>query len=155
MIAPLMEIGEFLRRVKVQLRFGKLSRAPLRLLRFELCGDVVECEWVARPADQWDAILKPGVGERHASEQALLDAVAVRNLLFSTLPGVKTSVFRVYRQFKGEPPQLIIAGTASRGDQAPPGVRSLVMRAKLAGFRFGMHDGVLAALRSGEQATNY
>jgi hypothetical protein len=155
MMNPLYEIGEFVRRLQVYLRFGRLSRAPLRLLRFELRGDVVECDWVARSEDRWDADLPPSVGERNASVQALEDAVAVRDLLFSILPGVSSSAFRVYRQPADESPELIIAGTVSREEQAPLNIPSLAMRAKLIGFRFGIHDGVLAALRPDEQETNF
>src|ERR1700716_456367 len=80
----LWEIADFVRNLHRRLRFGELSRAPLKLLRLELRGDEAECEWVARPADPWDSFLPPSVGERHASLQALEDSLAVRNLLFST-----------------------------------------------------------------------
>jgi len=64
--------------------------APLRLLRLELYGETVECDWVARPADPWDMDLAPSVSERHASAQALDDAIAIRELLFRLLPDVWT-----------------------------------------------------------------
>ena len=41
-------IGEFLRGLRVQMRFGELTRAPLRMLRFQLVEDFVECDWLAR-----------------------------------------------------------------------------------------------------------
>jgi hypothetical protein len=155
MMNPLYEFGEFVRRLRAQLRFGRLSRAPLQLLRLELRGEVVECDWVARSEDAWDADAPRSVGERNASVQALEDAMAVRNLLFSILPGISSSVFRVYRQAANEPLELIIAGTVSREEQAPLKIASQAMRAKLIGFRFGMHDGVLAAFRPEEQETNF
>jgi hypothetical protein len=146
MTRQICEIGDFVRRMRVQVRFGTLSRAPLRLLRLELREGVVECDWLARAPDEWDVNLPASVGERNASLQALEDAVAVRNLLFSTMPGLASGVFRVYRQTGGEPPTLIITGMANREEPVPTGVRSLAMRAKLAGFRFWLADGVLKGL---------
>jgi hypothetical protein len=137
------EAADFVRNVHRQLRFGELSRSPLKLLRLELRAAIAECEWVARPADPWDSYLPPGVGERNASLQALEDSLAVRNLLFSSMPGVASAVFRVYRQVEPEHSELIITGTVTREDQAAANVCSLAMRAKLCGLRFWLADGVL------------
>ncbi len=151
MIRQMCEIGDFVRRMRVQLRFGTLSRAPLRLLRLELRENLVECDWLARAADRWDADLPVRIGERNASLQALEDAVAVRDLLFSTMPGLSSGVFRIYREVEGGPPRLIMTGAADREERVPTGVRSLAMRAKLAGFRFRLADGVLKAFQLEEQ----
>ena len=78
----LWEAADFIRNVHRRLRFGDLSRAPLKLLRLEVRGEEAECEWMARPADPWDADLQPGVGEQHASSQALEDGLAIRKLIF-------------------------------------------------------------------------
>jgi hypothetical protein len=51
----LWEVADFVRTVRREMRFGELSRAPLRLLRLELREDAMECDWVARPPDVWDA----------------------------------------------------------------------------------------------------
>jgi hypothetical protein len=146
----LWEAADFVRNLQRRLRFGELSRAPLKLLRLELRGDEVECEWVARPADPWDADLPPSVGERHASLQALRDSLAVRNLLFSAMPGVSKAVFRVYRQVGTEQAELIITGTVTREDEAAANVCSLAMRAQLCGLRFWLADGVLGRFQSGQ-----
>jgi hypothetical protein len=148
-------LGFLIRTWGVQLRFGHLSRAPLKLLRLELRGDAAECEWVARPADIWDADLPLPTGDRHASEQALQDAIALRGLLFGALPGVKTAEFRVYRESAGTGRELIIEGTVAREQSAAPSIRSLAMRAKLCGLRFWLEDGILEALRSEERAMNF
>jgi hypothetical protein len=148
MMARLCELGNFVRGFRMRARFGELSRAPLCLLRFQLCGDAGECDWLARPPDAWDAGLPPNVGERNASQQALKDAIAVRDLLFTALPDLSTAVFRVYRRSAGDEPELIIAGSVSREERAPVTIRSLAMRAKLLGFRFWMDDGILETLQA-------
>jgi hypothetical protein len=148
----LWQAAEFVRKLQTRMRFGKLSRASIRLLRLELRGDLAECEWMARPPDPWDAGLLPGIGERNASLQALEDSIAVRNLLFSAIPGVSTAVFRVYRQADDEDAELIITGTLNRQEKVADHLPSLAMRAKLCGFRFWLDDGVLGALQGEECA---
>ena len=140
----LWEMADFVRMMRRQLRFGDLSRAPLRLLRLELRADEVECEWMARPADLWDADLPRSVRERRVAEEALNDAIAVRKLLFSSLPGVDTAVIRVYRE--GPTTELIIAGIVKRGEPPLIGIRSLAMRVKLCGLQFRLDDGRLVPL---------
>ena len=146
----LWEAADFLKRVRRQLRFGELSRAPLRLLRLEVKGEVAECEWIARPPDPWDADLPLRTGRQHASLQALKDCLAVRSLLFSAMPEVSRAVFRVYRQAESEQAELIITGTVTREDVPALNVCSLAMRAQLCGLRFWLADGVLGRFQSEE-----
>jgi hypothetical protein len=149
---PIWETADFVRKLRARMRFGELSRAPLKLLRLELRGDLAACEWMARPPDPWDSDLPSGVGERHASWQALQDSLAVRGLLFSAMPDVSVAVFRVYRQAGGGDLELIISGTVSRREQVAHNIRSLAMRAKLCGFRFRLEGGVLGTLEPQEYA---
>ena len=93
----LWDITEFLRKLRKQMHFGDLSRAPLQLLRFEVCGSEAACEWTARPPDPWDADLPSGVRNHNEAFQALRDAIQVRELLLRTLPEVNSVLFRVYR----------------------------------------------------------
>jgi hypothetical protein len=140
----LWELADFVRDVRREMRFGELSRAPLQLLSLEWRGASAKCEWLARPADVWDAALSSSTRDRNVTEQALKDAVAVRDLLFSALPDLATANLRVYRD--GEPPELIIAGTVMRDSRASNGIRSLAMRVKLCGLQFHMQDGKLEPL---------
>src|SRR6202049_2780553 len=136
LVAQLSEIGYFIRALRIQMRFGDLSRAPLRLLRFELRGGVAECDWVSRPADEWDRDIPRHVSGANASTQALQDAIAVRDLVFRALPGVGTALLRVFRESMAGELELIITGTVSREIQASRHVASLAMRAKLLGLQF-------------------
>src|SRR5437660_284722 len=148
---PLWEVADFVRGLRREMRFGELSRAPLRLLHLELSGESLACDWIARPADVWDQELAPHVRERNVSEQALRDAIRMRDLVFEALPQVESAVLRAFRSSAArEPPELILTGTADR--KTPPILRvsSLVMRAKLYGFQFELEDGILQMLRGKE-----
>ena len=143
------------RAINREMRFGELSRAPLRLLRLEWRGNVAGCDWMARPADEWDRDLPRQVSNANVSEQALRDAIAMRDLLFNALPGVDTASLRVFRPSPGEAHDLIIMGTVTRGEQVPQNVPSTAMRAKLLGFQFWMEDGILEALQSEKCAMSF
>ena len=151
----LWEIADFGRAMRRQIRFGELSRAPLRLLRLEWIGDVVECDWMARPADDWDRDLPGQVSDANVSEQALRDAISMRELLFDALPGVDTASLRVFRPSADGARDLIITGTVTRGEAVPRNVPSTAMRAKLLGFQFWFQDGFLEAMPSEECAVSF
>lgn len=150
MLRHLCELGDFARRVRVQARFGELSRARLSLLRVEWCAEYAECDWLARPADPWDRDLPTIVGKRNASMQALHDAIKIRSLLFRVLPDLQTAELRAYRYSPEESLELVVSGTVSRHVRAPASVRSVAMRAKLFGFSFWLDEGVLENLQPEE-----
>jgi hypothetical protein len=145
-ITNLWEAADFVRRLHTQFRFGKLSRAPLTLLRFEVRGELVECEWMVRPMDPWDEALPRDIGLRNQTLQALQDALALRELLFEILSAAQTAKFRAYRQSSGGSTELVITGNSSRKDETPLRVASTAMRAKLCGLHFSLDDGVLQPL---------
>jgi hypothetical protein len=147
-------IADFGRAMYRQMRFGELSRAPLKLLRLEWRDDVAECDWMARPADEWDRDVPRQVSDANVSEQALRDAIAMRELLFHALPGVDTASIRVFRQSAGGTRDLIITGAVSRGEEVPRNVSSTAMRAKLLGFQFWFQEGFLEAMPSEECAVS-
>jgi hypothetical protein len=148
-------IADFGRELRRQMRFGELSRAQLRLLRMEWRGDVAECDWQARPADEWDRDLSPQVRDANVSEQALRDAIAMRELLFHALSGVDTASLRAFRKLAGGTRGLIIAGEVTRGEEVPRKISSTAMRAKLLGFQFWLEDGILEALPCEECAMSF
>jgi hypothetical protein len=144
-------VSHFLRNLQTQLRFGNLTRAPLQLLNFQIKDTTAECEWISRLQDPWDAQLSPEIGRRHASLQALKDAIDVRSLLFASLPGLKSARLRAYRESVSSIRELIISGNVQRHDRAFRGVHSLAMRSKLLGFRFCLEDHDLCRLSRDEQ----
>ena len=141
------DVGLFSRTLRVKMRFGDLTRAPLRMLRFQLKENVAECDWVARLPDPWDEGLRPEIGRRHASLQALRDAVDVRSLLFRALPDVDAAYLRIYRETPVRARELVIAGHVHRDAASFRDVHSVAMRAKLLGFRFTLENEVLRATR--------
>lgn len=98
---------------------------------------------MARPPDPWDSRIAAAIRERNQTLQALRDALAIRKLVFRVMPEVQSARFRVYRRSEQEADELIITGTVTREDDAPPRISSLVMRAKLCGLHFSLHEGVL------------
>jgi hypothetical protein len=155
LVKQVYDIGYFFRAVQVQMRFGELSRANLRLLRLELKGERVECAWIARAADEWDDLIAVHARENNVSTQALMDAICVRELLFSSLPGTDTASFRVFRESNAGDLELIVTGTVMRVQPATRNVSSLAMRAKLLGLQFCLEDGILEALPSEEFAMSF
>jgi hypothetical protein len=141
------DVGLFVRSLRVQMRFGDLTRAPLKMLRLQLNENVAECDWLARVPDAWDASLMPEIGQRHASLQALKDAVDVRGLLFEMLPDVDAAYLRIYRELPTRRRELIIAGHVHRGAASFRSVHSVAMRAKLLGFRFSLENDILHGTR--------
>jgi hypothetical protein len=140
--------SEFVRRVRCRMRFGELSRAPLKLLRLELREHEAECEWIIRPNDPWDCDLPMQLQEQHQAEQTLCDAIRLREFLFATLPQIDRVIVVAYREITGEL-DPIISGTLDRTDVVAPKIASLTMRAKLYGFRFCLEDGHLQPLLTG------
>lgn len=151
----LWEVGYFLRSLFARMKYGELSRAPLRLLRLEVRGESVECDWLARPPDPQHSVFPRQQREQSASNQALRDAIGISGLLFETLQDAREAQFRAFRQSAREPPRLIITGKLRR--EAPPvlSVSSLVMRAKMHGFHFWLDDGILIPLDEESEGNNF
>ena len=146
LVKQLFKASQFLRGLRVQMRFGELSRAPLRFVRLEMLDTIAECDWLARPQDPWDADLSRSVQQRHASLQALRDAIDVRALFFDLMPQMETVYLRAYRKSSEHRQELIIDGCAQRNDHAARNVHSLAMRARILGFRFNLEENALRSI---------
>jgi hypothetical protein len=148
----LWKFAEFGRAVRRRMRFGDLSRAPIKILRVEWQADFIACDWLARDSDEWDADLASHVSEEIASVQALQDAIALREMLFAEWPHVEQAQLRAFRQRPDGRRELIITGTVTRDAEISRRVASTAMRAKLLGFQFWFRDGNLTSLESDEFA---
>ena len=145
LLHTLDQIGNFVRAFRTKLRFGELSRAPLRLLRFQLQGDMVECDWMAREPDEWDEDLPATERQLTATQQALEDSLAVRIWLFRTLPSLKSARVKVFREAGDHTPELIMVGEVTR-EEPEVKVLSVAMKAKLCGFQFWLNNGIMEPL---------
>ena len=92
----LWEVGEFVRKIRARMRFGELSRAPIRLLRLELRGDTAQCDWLARPMDVWAGSLPRHIRDRDASLQALQNAVALREMFSRPSQRFRAPIFEFF-----------------------------------------------------------
>src|SRR6202012_3624189 len=81
----LCDLRCFLLRTHMHLRFGQLSRAPLKLIRLEISPEGIDCEYLARASDPWDVGLPERIVQRHFSLQVLRDAIDVRALIFRAM----------------------------------------------------------------------
>jgi hypothetical protein len=147
-MTEILEAGSFMRRVRSLLRVGEFSRERLNIMRIEVKKNEAECEWLTRPPDVWDLGLPVHVGERNFAQQALQDALSMRELLFDTFTNVRCAELRAYKQRENDVPELVLTGTVYRNDEEPARTVSTAMRAKLLGFRFSLTDGVLVRLVS-------
>jgi len=136
----LAEIARFLRRTRRQLRSGELSREPLQLMRVEWKGDLLECDWLMRPVDPWDKYLPPELATENQTLQALRDALKLRAIIFRSFPAVGLAQLRMFRAAKNHQLELVMTGSVNRWDEEFHRVPSVMMRAKMCGFRFNMAD---------------
>jgi len=138
----------FFHEIRRQLRFGEFSRLPLRLQRFEVKGDLAECDWFMRPPDPWDVHLPAQLREEHITQQALRDALKIRELIFRGFSQVERAELKMYRESEDTAHELMMTGTVTRDTEVLARVASVAMRAKLYGFRFSLDGGVLERVGS-------
>jgi hypothetical protein len=139
----LLDAADFLRMARRKLRFGEYSREPLELLRLEWKGNALECDWLMRPADRWDADLPARVVEENQTLQALRDGLTLRNIVFKSFPRVDNAELRMFRIGADGLPELVMSGSLVRTNEVLERVASIAMRARLCGFRFTQGDGCL------------
>jgi hypothetical protein len=148
----ILDTIEFFHVLRSQMRFGEFSRESLQLHRFEVVGDSAECEWFMRPPDRWDVHLPAQMQQEHITEQALRDALKIRELIFRGFPQVQRAGLRMYRVAEGGDPELMMIGDVERETYGLGRVASLVMRAKLYGFRFSLIGGALEGMGSNTES---
>ena len=139
-------VSHFLCRLRMQMRYGEFTRAPLKLHRLEILADSVACDWFVRPPDPWDVDLPKAVALRHTTLQTLRDAIDMRSLIFQTFHGIETAQLRVYRNSVHDVPELIVSGFVQRNDNSSRWLHSITMRARVLGFRFHVEDDALWGL---------
>jgi len=144
----ILDTIEFFHVLRSQMRFGEFSRLPVQLHRFEVSGDSAECEWFMRPPDPWDVDIPAQLQQEHVTGQALHDALKIRELIFRGFPQVQRAGLRMYREAEGTDPELMMIGDVERETHGLRSVASLVMRAKLYGFRFSLTGGALEGMGS-------
>lgn len=142
----LRETIVFFNKVRRRMRFGRLSRMPMVLLRVEWRGDLVECDWLMREGDPWDVDVPTCIAEENLTRQALEDALSLRDVIFHAFPAVTRAHLRMFRTVTAEQPQLTMFGIVDRFDRDVPNVSSVVMKAKMCGFRFSLSRGVLGTI---------
>jgi len=139
----LTRASHFIRDFRFRLRHGELSRAPLKMIRFQVEGGSIQCDWMPRAPDPWDMHLPATQQLKHSSLQALKDALNVRALLFDAFPDAESAEVRIFREYDDYRREIVITGLLHRNDNSARNVQSLVMRAKILGFRFRMEGDVL------------
>lgn len=133
----------FVRSARKKLRVGEHSREPLKLLRVEWRAECVECDWLMRPADPWDADLPPRLARENETLQALRDALELRKMIFNSFPSIMKAELRMYRADANDQRELMMTGSVARTNEVLERVASIVMRAKLCGFQFDLASGAL------------
>jgi len=146
----LFRAAKFLDRARSKLRYGAYSREPLLLLRFEWKGDSVECDCLMRPPDQWDKDLPDFAAKENQTLQALADALSLRDVIFKAFPAVTIASLKLFRSDPDHRLELVMTGNLSRNNEVLQRVSSIVMRARLCGFRFKLEDGGLDGLSPSE-----
>jgi hypothetical protein len=146
-MTELLEISDFLRKAHRGLRFGTFSRLPVKVLRLEWRERAIECDWLIRPADPWDRDIPARIAEEQLTFQALRDAITLRDILFYCFAGVTNAELRMFRPDADNNLELVMTGTVNRSNEALSRVASLVMRARLCGFRFTLEGGAFERMR--------
>jgi hypothetical protein len=141
MMILIRPFARFVKEVRSKLRQGELSRQPVKLLRLEWKPERVECDWLMRPPDPWDAYIPPDKASENVTSQALKDALTLRNMIFKVFPEVDMAELRMFQFDAEQQLELMMTGTIARNDQFYERVPSMAMRAKLCGFHFTLAHG--------------
>lgn len=141
-------IADFVRRSRRQMRSGELSRESLQVLRVEWKGDSVECDWLMRPADPFDRFVPLRLATENQTLQALRDALKLREIVLRSFPSAGYAHLRMFRADENHRLELVMTGSVSRSDAELHRIPSVMMRARMCGFRFSVAEGTLLGLAS-------
>lgn len=133
--------ARFMKQARGILRNGELSRQPVTLIRLEWKPQRVECDWLMRPSDPWDAFIPAHRARENETSQALKDALTLRNMIFKAFPAVDMADLRMFRLDADQQLELMMTGSIARNEQFYERVPSMAMRAKLCGFQFTLAHG--------------
>lgn len=149
-MTELFAIADFVRRARTLARFDDFSRSSLQLLRLEWRKSWAECDWLMRLPDPWDEHLPARFVQERETQQALRDALSLRNLIFEAFPSLDRAELRMFRRLANQQHELMLmmTGSLERADEVLPRVASVAMQAKLCGFRFTLAEGVLESMSS-------
>jgi hypothetical protein len=142
----LLDAADFLGKARRRMRFGSFSREPLPLLRVEWKGDSVECDWLMRPSDPWDRDIPPHLARENQTQQALRDALNLREIIFAAFPAVVNADLRMFRASVDRRLELVMTGSVSRSNEVLRRVASVAMQARLCGFQFTLEEGSLESM---------
>jgi hypothetical protein len=142
-VSSLQEVARFVRAVRRKMRAGEHSREPVKVLRVQWRADCVECDWLMRPGDRWDADLPPWLARENETLQALRDALDLHKAIFHAFRSVMKAELRMYRYDANGQLELMMTGSLTRTNEVLERVASIVMRARLCGFQFTLTSGVL------------
>lgn len=145
-MSVLLETSNFVSQTRRKLRFGELSREPLRLLRLEWKDDSVECDWMMRASDPWDSYLPPLLARENQTLQALRDALELRESIFRCFPAVEHACLRLFRADQDGRLEMVMKGSVCRANEVLYRIASVAMRAKLCGFDFTIAEGDLKSM---------
>jgi len=145
-MSPIIQAGRFLAQARKELRHGELSREELKLLRLQWKVELVECDWLMRAPDAWDADLPPHVVHENQTVQSLKDALTLRNLVFKWFPEACRAELRMFSTDADGQLELVLTGSVDRDNEICQRIPSVAMRAKLCGFDFTLIQGVFQRL---------
>jgi hypothetical protein len=99
-----------------------------------------------RPIDPWDKYLPPRLATENQTLQAVRDALKLREVILRSFPAVGLAHLRMFRADENHRLELVMTGSVNRWDEEFHRVPSVMMRAKLCGFRFNVAEGTLRGL---------
>lgn len=137
--------SRFLESVRIRMQRRWLPRRPLDILRVEAFPSMafVSCDLLVRGPAAWNPTYSSGAWARLQSQQTLLDALALRRLIFRSFPNARTAQLRIFRTAPSGTHELVLIGNVQRDDGDLSKGATPAIQAKMYGFSFVLSDGAL------------